>query len=159
MTARIYKPAKTAMQSGTAKTKEWVLDYEPEQPREIEPLMGWTSSGDMRQQVQLRFDSAEEAIAYCERHGIAYQVFQSKPLGAARHLLRRQLRLQPPRPLDALIAAYGARSSHSSPGTSRRARAQHRSRRADSPITRPSLQTPIAWRGSRSRSPRSPARR
>ena len=79
MTARIYKPAKTAMQSGTAKTKEWVLDFEPEQPREIEPLMGWTSSGDMRQQVQLRFDSAEEAIAYCERHGIAYQVFQSKP--------------------------------------------------------------------------------
>ena len=48
MTARIYKPAKTAMQSGTAKTKDWVLDYEPEQPREIEPLMGWTSSGDMR---------------------------------------------------------------------------------------------------------------
>src|SRR5262249_20682373 len=51
MIARIYKPAKTAMQSGTAKTKEWVLDYEPEQPRQIEPLMGWTSSGDMRQQV------------------------------------------------------------------------------------------------------------
>ncbi|MFL6947205.1 MAG: NADH dehydrogenase ubiquinone Fe-S protein 4, partial [Xanthobacteraceae bacterium] len=48
MTARIYKPAKTAMQSGTAKTKEWALDYEPEQPREIEALMGWTSSGDMR---------------------------------------------------------------------------------------------------------------
>jgi hypothetical protein len=65
MTARIYKPAKTAMQSGTAKTKEWMLDYEPEQPREIEPLMGWTSSGDMRQQVQLRFDTPEEAIAYC----------------------------------------------------------------------------------------------
>jgi hypothetical protein len=79
MTARIYKPAKTAMQSGTAKTKEWVLDYEPEQPREIEPLMGWTSSGDMRQQVQLRFDSLEEAIAYCERHGIAYQIFKSQP--------------------------------------------------------------------------------
>src|SRR5262249_54569951 len=79
MIARIYKPAKTAMQSGTAKTKEWVLDYEPEQPRLIEPLMGWTSSGDMRQQVQLRFDTAEEAIAYCERHGIAYQIFKSKP--------------------------------------------------------------------------------
>lgn len=79
MTARIYKPAKTAMQSGTAKTKEWVLDYEPEQPREIEPLMGWTSSGDMRQQVQLRFDTLEEAVAYCERHGIAYEVFRSRP--------------------------------------------------------------------------------
>jgi hypothetical protein len=79
MTARIYKPAKTAMQSGTAKTKEWVLDYEPEQPREIEPLMGWTSSGDMRQQVRLRFDTVEEATAYCEQRGIAYQVSQPKP--------------------------------------------------------------------------------
>jgi len=79
MAARIYKPAKTAMQSGTAKTKEWVLDYEPEQPREIEPLMGWTSSGDMRQQVRLRFATAEEAIAYAERHGIPYQVFDAKP--------------------------------------------------------------------------------
>ena len=79
MMARIYKPARTAMQSGAAKTKEWVLEYEPEQPRQIEPLMGWTSSGDMRQQVQLRFDTAEEAIAYCERHGIAYQIFKSKP--------------------------------------------------------------------------------
>jgi hypothetical protein len=79
MTARIYKPAKTAMQSGTAKTKDWVLDFEPEQPREIEPLMGWTSSGDMRQQVRLRFGTMEEAVAYCVRHGIAYQVFDPKP--------------------------------------------------------------------------------
>ena len=79
MTARIYKPAKTAMQSGTAKTREWVLDYEPQEPREIEPLMGWTSSGDMHQQVHLRFDTKEEAIAYCERHAIAYQVFESRP--------------------------------------------------------------------------------
>ncbi|MEI7805884.1 MAG: ETC complex I subunit [Hyphomicrobiales bacterium] len=77
MTARIYKPAKTAMQSGAAKTKDWVLDFEPEEPRTVEPLMGWTSSGDMRQQVKLRFDTKEEAIAYCERHGIAYQVFES----------------------------------------------------------------------------------
>jgi hypothetical protein len=74
MTARIYKPARTAMQSGTAKTRDWVLDYEPEQPRVIEPLMGWTSSGDMRSQIQLRFETLEEAIAYCERHGIPYQV-------------------------------------------------------------------------------------
>ena len=66
------------MQSGNAKTKEWVLDFEPEEPREIEPLMGWTSSGDMRQQIRLQFDTAEEAVAYCERHGIAYQVFAPK---------------------------------------------------------------------------------
>src|SRR5438128_1286581 len=76
--ARIYKPARTAMQSGTAKTKEWVLEFEPEQSREIEPLMGWTSSGDMRQQVRLQFDSAEEAVAYCERSGIAYQLMEPK---------------------------------------------------------------------------------
>lgn len=78
MTARIYRPAKTAMQSGTAKTRQWVLDYEPEQPREIEPLMGWSSSGDMRQQVRLRFATAEEAVAYAEHHGIAYQLVDAK---------------------------------------------------------------------------------
>jgi hypothetical protein len=76
--ARIYKPARTAMQSGNAKTREWLLEFEPEQAREVEPLMGWTSSGDMRQQVQLRFDTAEEAVAYCERHGIPYQVTEPK---------------------------------------------------------------------------------
>ena len=80
MTARIYKPARTAMQSGTAKTKEWVLDYEPEQPPAIDPLMGWTSSGDMKQQVRLRFDTKEEAVAYCERNGIAHEVFDSPPV-------------------------------------------------------------------------------
>jgi hypothetical protein len=79
MTARIYRPAKTAMQSGQAKTKDWVLDYEPEEPRVVESLMGWTSSGDMKSQLCLRFASKEEAIAYAERHGIPYQVFESKP--------------------------------------------------------------------------------
>src|SRR5262245_34797393 len=78
MTARIYKPARTAMQSGKAKTKEWVLDYEPEQPRVVEPLMGWTSSGDMRQQIRLQFATQEEAVAYCEREGIPYQVLPDK---------------------------------------------------------------------------------
>jgi hypothetical protein len=84
MTARIYKPARTAMQSGTANTKEWVLDYEPEQPRTVEPLMGWTSSGDMKQELRLRFDSKDDAIAYCQREGIAYEVFESKPLQRTR---------------------------------------------------------------------------
>jgi ETC complex I subunit-like protein len=79
MTARIYKPARTAMQSGQAKAKEWTLDYEPEQAPTVEPLMGWTSSGDMRQQVHLSFDTKEEAVAFCERNGIAFRVFDSKP--------------------------------------------------------------------------------
>src|SRR3954453_18792674 len=76
MAARSYKPAKTAMQSGTAKTKLWVLEYEPEQPRVVEPLMGWTSSADMKQQIRLQFDSKEEAVAYCERPGIACDIFE-----------------------------------------------------------------------------------
>lgn len=80
MPARIYKPSKTAMQSGSANTKSWILDFEPEAPRRVEPLMGWTSSGDMRQQLRLHFGTSEEAIAYCERHGIAYQVFETTPV-------------------------------------------------------------------------------
>jgi hypothetical protein len=84
MTARIYKPSKTAMQSGLGNSKAWVLDFEPEAPRTVEPLMGWTSSGDMRQQVRLHFAGKEEAIAYCERHGIAHQLFEAKPPPARR---------------------------------------------------------------------------
>ena len=80
MVARIYQPAKTAMQSGFGNTRGWVLDFEPEAPRRVEPLMGWTSSSDMRQQLRLRFDSKEEAVAYCERHKLAYEVSDAAPL-------------------------------------------------------------------------------
>jgi hypothetical protein len=77
--ARIHKPAKSAMQSGTGRTKRWVLDFESATPKEVEPLMGWTSSDDTRQQVRLRFLTKEEAVAYCEDQGIAYRVFDPKP--------------------------------------------------------------------------------
>ena len=76
MRARIYRPDKNAMQSGKARTKQWLLDYEPESPRTIDPLMGWTSSRDMRQQLSLEFDTAEEAVAYAKAHGIPYQLFE-----------------------------------------------------------------------------------
>ncbi|MBV9331539.1 MAG: ETC complex I subunit [Alphaproteobacteria bacterium] len=79
MRARIYRPAKNAMQSGRARTKLWLLEYEPERPRGIDPLMGWTSSSDMRQQVQLEFDTKEEAIAYAERENIPFDVFEPHP--------------------------------------------------------------------------------
>ena len=79
MFARIYKPAKTAMQSGLAKTKDWLLDYEPATARETEPLMGWTSSNDMLSQVKLFFETKEEAIAYAEQNGIPYRVFEPHP--------------------------------------------------------------------------------
>ena len=64
------------MQSGRARTRKWVLEYEPERPRDIEPLMGWTSSDDMRQQLSLDFDTLEDAVAYAERNGIPFQVFE-----------------------------------------------------------------------------------
>ncbi len=79
MVARIYKPAKTAMQSGLAATKKWVLEFQPEQRREVEPLMGWTSSRDMRSQIRMRFPTKEEAIDYAKRNDIAYVVREPKP--------------------------------------------------------------------------------
>lgn len=79
MTARIFRPTKTAMQSGFARTKEWVLEHEAEAPRFIDPLMGWTGSTDTRTQIRLEFDSKEEAIAYAELHGIPYRLTEPKP--------------------------------------------------------------------------------
>ncbi len=70
MTARIYKPAKTAMSSGKARTHEWVLEFPPETARRIDPLMGWTSAGETDTQVRLRFGSLEEAQDYARQHGI-----------------------------------------------------------------------------------------
>jgi len=81
MVARIYKPAKTAMQSGVANAKDWVLDYEPEDPPEVEPLMGWTSSGDMLSQVRLFFETKDEAIEYAGKNGIPFRVFEPNPRG------------------------------------------------------------------------------
>ena len=80
MTARIYKPAKTAMQAGTAQTESWLLVHEATAPREIDPLMGWTSSSDTATQVQLEFATKDEAIAYAERNGIAYTVAVEPPV-------------------------------------------------------------------------------
>lgn len=78
MSARIFSPAKTAMQSGKAKTGHWILEFEPEKPRKIDPLMGYTSSGDMKSQIRLSFDTLEEAVAYAERNGVAYRVEEPK---------------------------------------------------------------------------------
>lgn len=79
MRARIYQPAKNAMQSGTAKTHQWVLEFAPASAREVDPLMGWTSSGDTQSQVRLRFDSREAAEAYAEEKGLEFDVAEPKP--------------------------------------------------------------------------------
>jgi hypothetical protein len=78
MIARIYRPAKTAMQSGKAKTRDWRLEFAPESARKSDPLMGWTQSSDMNGQVVLEFDSRDEAITYAQAHGLAFQVSEPK---------------------------------------------------------------------------------
>ncbi len=74
MRARIFLPPKSAMQSGTAKTHRWVLEFEPESARFRDPLMGWTGSDDMNSQVHLNFDTKEAAVAYAEKYGIAFDL-------------------------------------------------------------------------------------
>ena len=82
MRARIYQPARTAMQSGTAKTHVWLLEFAPASSREVDPLMGWTSSSDTQTQVRLRFETREEAMAYAEANGIEATVTEPKPRSA-----------------------------------------------------------------------------
>jgi ETC complex I subunit conserved region len=72
--ARIYRPAKTAMQSGRAQTRKWILEYEPATPRRLEPLMGWASAQDTLNEVQLRFAALDEAVAFAVKHGLDYTV-------------------------------------------------------------------------------------
>jgi NADH dehydrogenase ubiquinone Fe-S protein 4 len=78
MVVRIYQPAKTATQSGRAKTHRWLLEMEPKSRREPDPLCGWLGSDDTDQQVQLWFPSKEAAIAYARRQGIEYSVFEPR---------------------------------------------------------------------------------
>src|SRR5690606_1344242 len=78
MLARIYRPAKTAMQSGKANSRRWRLEFEPASARTIDPLMGWTSTADMNGQVRLEFDTAEEAAAYAERDGIPLRLHEAQ---------------------------------------------------------------------------------
>jgi hypothetical protein len=77
MVARIYRPAKTATQSGRAKTLRWVLEMEPRSPKAADPLCGWIGSDDPEQQVQLRFPTKEAAIAYARRQGIDYRLHEA----------------------------------------------------------------------------------
>jgi hypothetical protein len=74
--ARILRPAKTAMQSGTAATRKWILEYEQATKREPDPLMGWSSARDTLNQVRLRFDSLEEAIAFADKKKLDYTIIE-----------------------------------------------------------------------------------
>jgi len=77
MSAHIFQPARNAMQSGKGKSDLWILQFDAETPRTSDPLMGWTSSSDTKQQIKMRFKSKEDAIAYAKREGIAFVVQES----------------------------------------------------------------------------------
>ncbi|WP_324827953.1 ETC complex I subunit [Qipengyuania zhejiangensis] len=81
MAARIYQRPKNAMQSGRARTDEWVLEFEQSEARRADPLMGWTGSGDTQAQVQLTFGSVDEAKAYADKYGIVARVHATPPKG------------------------------------------------------------------------------
>src|SRR5258708_26605442 len=70
--ARIYQPAKNAMQSGRAQTRKWLLEYEPASRRDPDPLMGWSSAEDTLNEVHLRFDTLDEALAFAKKHALEY---------------------------------------------------------------------------------------
>ncbi len=76
--ARIYRPAQTAMQSGHANTRKWVLEFEPRAAKIIDPLMGWTGSADTREQVHMTFDSKDEAVAFARNNGFTFRVEEPK---------------------------------------------------------------------------------
>lgn len=79
MRARIYQRPKNAMQSGRSRTVQWMLEFEPSAPRRADPLTGWAGSGDTQRQLTLNFPSLEDARAYAEREGIAYEVIATPP--------------------------------------------------------------------------------
>ena len=74
MHVRIFKPAKTAMQSGRAKTKDWCLVFEPQDPVSPDPIMGWNGSSDTSRQVKLEFETKEDAVEYAKNKGYTYTV-------------------------------------------------------------------------------------
>src|SRR3954466_7312645 len=74
--ARIYRPSKTAMQSGRRQSKKWLLEYEPASRRDPDPLMGWSSAADTLNEVQLRFETIEEAVAFADKHRMQYTIIE-----------------------------------------------------------------------------------
>ncbi len=85
MLARIFRPSQSSMSSGRARTRDWLLEFEPASGRDQDPLMGWSSSSDMNGQIRMSFETEQEAVAYCQANGIAFQVAADKP---RRHVIK-----------------------------------------------------------------------
>jgi hypothetical protein len=69
--ARIFQRSRNAMQSGNARTGEWVLEFESHRPHVPDPLTGWSGGGDTQAQVTIAFPTLEAARAYAEKNGIS----------------------------------------------------------------------------------------
>jgi hypothetical protein len=78
MFARIYQPPRSAMQSGTGKSQHWVLEYVRREAHTIDPVVGTVRSTDMNSQVELKFETLEQAVAYAKAHNIAHRVIPAK---------------------------------------------------------------------------------
>lgn len=103
MKARIYKPSKSAMQSGRANMQNWVLEYETETARLPEDVIGWVSSGDTLNQVRIKFESKAAAIAFAEEKGWDYTLSNPSNASYARAAIstisntaRRKIRIRRP---------------------------------------------------------------
>lgn len=94
--AIIYRPARSPMTSGRARTRLWVLEFLPRSAAALEPLMGWTSSDDPLSSVRIGFPNAEAAQRYAERQGLSYTVRRERGRGGVRGGGRDRGR-QPPR--------------------------------------------------------------
>ena len=73
--AKIYKPSKTATQSGLKKFEKWILEFETNDPT-INPLMGWESSNDTYTELKMEFTSRELAIEYAKKNKIQYELIE-----------------------------------------------------------------------------------
>ena len=75
--AKIYKPSKTAMQSGIKKYDKWIMEFVTENPG-INPLMGWESSTDTYTELKLEFSTKENAIEYAKKNKIEFELIEPK---------------------------------------------------------------------------------
>lgn len=94
MKARIYQPAKTQASSGRRKTREWLVEYEPQARKEPDRLIGWVGSNDTQQQVTMRFPDKDSAVGYCKRQNIEFEVYEPRqrvvrPKSYADNFIRR----------------------------------------------------------------------
>ena len=77
MKAKIYKPAKTAMQSGRAKYNKWVLKFLDQKNQLKDTMMGWNGGSSTVSQIELKFSSKEEAISYAKKNSIDYEILET----------------------------------------------------------------------------------